>query len=54
MCQRLNTGESYNFYFGIFMYCGPLLPTYFVIVIWKLSKGDTYYNRLFGVGCQVG
>ena len=24
MCQRLNTGESYNFYFGIFICCGPL------------------------------
>ena len=25
MCQRLNTGESYNFYFGIFICCGPLM-----------------------------
>ena len=25
MCQRLNTGESYNFYFGIFICCVPLI-----------------------------
>ena len=25
MCQRLNTGGSYNFYFGIFICCGPLM-----------------------------
>ena len=24
MCQRLNTGESNNFYFGIFICIGPL------------------------------
>ena len=24
MCQRVHTGESYNFYFGIFISCGPL------------------------------
>ena len=24
MCQRLNTGESNNFYVGIFICCGPL------------------------------
>ena len=24
MCQRLNTGESNNFYFGIFIHGGPL------------------------------
>ena len=28
MCQRLNAGESNNFYFGIFICIGPLnLPT---------------------------
>ena len=25
MCQRLNTGESNNFYFGIFICIGPLI-----------------------------
>ena len=27
MCQRLNTGESSNFYFGIFICIGPTLQT---------------------------
>ena len=26
MCQRLNTGESNNFYFGVFICIGPLRP----------------------------
>ena len=25
MCQRVNTGESYIFYLGIFICCGPLV-----------------------------
>ena len=29
MCQRLNTGESDNFYFGIFICIGPFILTVF-------------------------
>ena len=30
MCPRLDTGESYNFYFGIFICCGPLSCIYYI------------------------
>ena len=31
MCQRLNTGESNNFYFGIFICIGPLICPLFYL-----------------------
>ena len=31
MCQRLNTGESNNFYFGIFICIGSLTPEHELI-----------------------
>ena len=36
MCQRLNTGESNNFYFGIFTCIGPLRKG--VVVLERCSE----------------
>ena len=40
MCQRLNTGESNNFYFGIFICIGPLrlYITVFETLVWNVSE----------------
>ena len=37
MCQRLNTGECNNFYFGIFICIGPLNVPVFAVVAFFCS-----------------
>ena len=36
MCQRLNTGESNNFYLGIFICIGPNIANIALGLIWSL------------------
>ena len=39
MCQRLNTGESNNFYFGILLYIGPLSTAELfgnILLLWRM------------------
>ena len=37
MCQRLNTGESNNYYFGIFICIGPLNHKYVLLFAHQIS-----------------
>ena len=37
ICQRVNTGESYIFYFGIFICCGPLTGYLLRVLAFLLS-----------------
>ena len=37
MCQRLNTGKSNNFYFGVFICIGPLNHKYVLLFAHQIS-----------------
>ena len=45
MCQRLNTGESNNFYFGIFICIGPLIEHIYAInSLMRVNMGDIIFS----------
>ena len=56
MCQRLNTGESYNFYFGIFICIGPLsrqlFPGYFMHSMYFLKVRSFTRSKKNGSPCK--
>ena len=52
MCQRLNTGESNNFYFGIFICIGHLNMTcvmfkLYYMLYYRLCNFNDYINKLY-------
>ena len=60
MCQRLNTGESNNFYFGIFICIGPLTLRIMNRIVppesamhWCIGESFRLYCSLISTICCV-